>query len=114
MSLFWLKNVPWATILANAPGLVDGAKKLAAAVRKKPASPEAVADAASTDVPAARLLAVEDQQRAAAELLRSLADQNAQMVQALGALRQRAKIHLRIAIIALIAALVALLWHVVR
>jgi len=31
MSLFWLKNVPWATILANAPGIVDGAKKLAAA-----------------------------------------------------------------------------------
>ena len=112
MSLLWLKNVPWGTILANAPGLVDGAKRLAAAIRKPPGS-EGGADA-SDDEPAARLLRIEAQQEAAADLLRSLADQNAQMAQALAALRQRARIHLRIAIIALILAAGALVWTIVR
>jgi len=112
MSLLWLKNVPWGTILANAPGLVDGAKRLAAAMRK-PAGSEGAAEATDDD-PAARLLRIEEQQQAAADLLRSLADQNTQMAQALAALRQRAKIHLRIAIIALVLAVGALVWTIVH
>jgi hypothetical protein len=111
MSLLWLKNVPWGTILANAPGLVDGAKRLAAAIRK-PAGSEGVAGA--DDEQSSRLLRIEEQQQAAADLLRSLADQNAQMAQALVALRQRAKIHLRIAIIALVLAAGALVWTIVH
>jgi hypothetical protein len=114
MALFWLKNVPWATILANAPGIVDGAKKLAAAMRNKPDTAGAGVDGAASGDPDARLLAIEQQQRAAAELLRSLADQNAQMAQALTVLQQRARVHLRIAIIALIAAGGALLWSLLH
>jgi hypothetical protein len=113
MSLLWLKNVPWATILANAPGLVDGAKKLAAAMRNKPAVAD-LAEAPPSNDPAARLLAIEEQQRATAQLMRSLAEQNAQMANALEALRQRARLHLRIALFALIAACGALLWQLLR
>src|SRR5215216_6339794 len=111
MSLLWLKNVPWATILANAPGLVDGAKKLAVAMRNKPDTADIAAPEQTGDAPA-RLLAVEEQQRATAELLRSLAEQNAQTVEALAALRQRTKLQFRITLIALIAACTALLWSI--
>ena len=113
MSLLWLKNVPWATILANAPGVVDGAKKLAAAMRNKPAVADLPEAPPSSD-PGARLLAIEEQQRATAQLLRSLAEQNAQMANALEALRQRARLHLRVALFALIAACAALLWQLLR
>jgi hypothetical protein len=113
MSLFWLKNVPWATILANAPGLVDSAKKLAAAIRTKPASETAASDVEPDDAQA-RLLSIEQQQRTAAELLRAIADQNAQMAEAVAALQQRARIHLRVAVVALIGALAALIWNFLR
>ena len=112
MSLLWLKSVPWATILANAPGIVDGAKRLASAMRNKPAGSDEVTGPVPTDDPAARLLKVEQQQRAAADLLRSLADQNAQMAEALVVLRQRAKLHLRIAVVALLVAVGTLLWNI--
>src|SRR5262249_18742152 len=114
VALLWLKNVPWATILANAPGIVDGAKKLASAMRSKPAPTDTRPDPPAGQDPVARLVALEEQQRAAAELLRALADQNAEMVQALAALRERARIHLRIAVGALIAALAALMWSILR
>jgi hypothetical protein len=114
MALLWLKAVPWATILANAPGIVDGAKRLAAAMRNKPAASGDAPDPAQADEPDARLLAVEQQQRETAELLRAVAEQNAQMAQALAALRQRASVHLRIALVALILALAALLWNFLR
>jgi hypothetical protein len=114
MSLLWLKHVPWSTVLANAPGLVEGAKKLAAAMRNKPATSDPVVDSGETEGAGARLAALEEQQRAAAELIGSLAEQNAQMAQALAALRQRATVHLRITIIALVAALGALVWTFLR
>jgi hypothetical protein len=114
MSLFWLKNVPWATILANAPGVVDGAKKLAAAMRTKPAASDACTADVEPDDAQARLLSIEQQQRTAAELLRAMADQNAQVAQAVAALQQRARINLRIAVVALIAAVAALIWNFLR
>jgi hypothetical protein len=43
-----------------------------------------------------------------------MADQNAQMAEAVAALQQRARIHLRIAVVALIAALAALIWNFLR
>ena len=114
MSLLWLKHVPWSTVLANAPGLVEGAKKLAAAMRNKPDATDAAVDSELREDPGARLAALEQQQHASAELLRSLVDQNAQMAEALAALRQRASVHLRIGLIALVAALAALVWNFLR
>jgi hypothetical protein len=101
-------------VLANAPGLVEGAKKLAAAMRNGPAVSDAVVDSGRTEDSTARLAALEEQQRAAAELLRSLADQNAEMAEALALLRQRATVQMCIAVIALVAALAALLWNFLR
>jgi hypothetical protein len=114
MSLLWLKHVPWSTVLANAPGLVEGAKKLAAAMRNKPEAADPAASSELAADPGARLAALEQQQHASAELLRSLVDQNAQMAQTLAALRQRTTMHLCIAVIGLVAGLVALSWNFLR
>ncbi|MEO8626899.1 MAG: hypothetical protein ABI612_02200 [Betaproteobacteria bacterium] len=107
MSLFWLKAVPWSTILSNAPTIVGGAKKLAALVRNQsdtaPVDLAARADSAVTDTASTiamlerRVQALEQQQRETAELLRVLADNNAQMARAVEVLHRRAKLHFYIA-----------------
>ncbi len=110
MSLVWLKAVPWSTIIANAPLVVDSAKKLVALVRSKPpvtaAGPspaDTLADGPHADVAAlqARIRQLEEEQRQASELLRSMAENNAQMVQALDYLRARVRTNGRIAVLAL-------------
>ena len=110
MSLVWLKAVPWSAIIANAPLVVDSAKKLVALVRSKPPVTEAGTSPADTptdgphaDLAAlqARIRQLEEEQRQASELLRSMAENNAQMVQALDYLRARVRTNGRIAALAL-------------
>jgi hypothetical protein len=119
MPPLWLKAVPWSAIIANAPLIVDGAKKLASLVRTSPSAPADVAspqfgtkphvapDVGALDV---RLHALEVQQAETAELLRALADNNAEMARALDALRQRSKLTLRIAVAAAIVVVVVVAW----
>ena len=124
MSLIWLKAVPWSTILVNAPHIVEGAKKLVSLVRDQPASRSqevggyagGTVEGAASDFAAqdARLRALEDQQQEAAELLRALADSNAQMARAVETLRKRAELALRIAAIAALGVLVIVIWLVAR
>ncbi len=120
MSLFWLKAVPWSTIISNAPTIVGGAKKLAALVRNQPdaapvdlavRSDSALTNAASTiAILERRVQALEKQQQETAELLRALADNNAQMTRALEALHRRAKLNLYIAAAAVTCVLVLIGW----
>lgn len=100
-----LKLVPWAEVVSNAPLVVDGAKKLWKAVGKKTAPDkeggaevehELAADAQTISTLASRISSLEtdvaDLQRkmvASAELIKALADQNAQLVRALEVLRRR-------------------------
>jgi hypothetical protein len=121
MSLVWLKAVPWSTLLANAPVIVDGAKKLAALVRKQPAvasKPAAgtFAGGAPSDLGALqeRIEQLEEEQRQTAELLRSMAESHAQMTQALIALRARARLNLRLAVVALLGLSGLLVWLALR
>ena len=121
MSLIWLKAVPWSTLLANAPVIVDGAKKLASLVRNQPAvasrpAPGTFAAGAPSDLAAlqARIEQLEEEQRQAAELLRSMAESHAQMAQALIVLRARAKLNLRLAMVALLGLLALLVWLALR
>ena len=104
MSLIWLKAVPWSTLLANAPVIVDGAKKLASLVRNQPAvasrpAPGTFAAGAPSDLAAlqARIEQLEEEQRKAAELLRSLA-----------------KLNLRLAMVTLLGLLALLVWLALR
>lgn len=98
-----LKLVPWAEVVSNAPLVVDGAKKLWKTVGKK-AAPDKEGGAEVELTPDAKTIAallsrisslegdVADLQRkmvASAELIKALADQNAQLVRAVEVLRRR-------------------------
>ncbi len=108
MAIGWLavlQSVPWSEVISNAPKVADGAKKLWNAVAKKSPPPE-VADpgahaAASPEsrtmaVLEARVVALEaavsdlqGQMLASSELIKALADQNAQLVQRIETSRVR-------------------------
>lgn len=100
MAIGWLavlQSVPWSEVISNAPKVAEGAKKLWNAVAKK-SSPSAVSDsrtqpaasAESQSIAAleARAIALEaavsdlhGQMLASSELIKALADQNAQLIQ---------------------------------
>jgi hypothetical protein len=118
MSPLWLKSLPWSTILSNAPLIVDSAKKLVSLVKSKQAA-EGTSPATDTFVGdprpevavlSARVQQLEEEQRQAAELLRAMAESQAEMVQALQALRARARVSLRVAAISLVAVAVLMIW----
>ena len=107
MAIGWLtvlKSVPWGEVISNAPKVADGAKKLWNSVGKKPpvAEPAAAATTPSAHDPAAtgllqtRLATVEaaaadlhGQMLASSEVIKSLAEQNAQLIRGIEANRIR-------------------------
>lgn len=130
MAMDWLKvlkHVPWTEVIGNAPGVAENARKLWGAVAKTPAStaqPEQDAHTASpqeilADLDA-RLNAAEagmsdlhSQMRTSSELIKALAEQNAQLVQRIEANRKRlvtlavaAGLSGAVAVIALVTAIV--------
>lgn len=102
MAISWLtalKAVPWAEVVQAAPGIVQGARKLISAAKSYGAAPGAPRAAPPPDALAERLRRVEagietlqGEQRATAELIRSLAEQNATIVAALDVLRSRMRL----------------------
>jgi hypothetical protein len=108
MAIGWLtvlQSVPWADVITNAPKVADGAKRLWNAVGKKSPAPEFSAESAqpapSSEAEAiaelrARLSAMEaatadlhEQMLASSELIKALADQNAQLIKGIEANRIR-------------------------
>lgn len=102
MAIGWLgllKAVPWGEVVSNAPKIADGAKSLWGAVSRKvrPGEPAAGDPVANASLPVgSRLAALEasntELQRqlvTSSELLRSLADQDAQLIVRIDALRGR-------------------------
>ncbi len=122
-----LQNVPWTEVIRNAPKVADGARKLWQAVGKKtPVEDEAaiVPDAAADAAAAlqARVGALEaavadlhGQMIASSELIKALADQNAQLIARIESNRQRwrwsAGALVGVGLIALAALLLAFLWR---
>lgn len=99
MAIPWLavlKIVPWTEVINNAPRVAEGAKKLWNAVGKKPPTAVPFAERVERPVPGdmpdiatlqARIVALEDaaveahqQMLASSELIKTLADQNAQLI----------------------------------
>jgi hypothetical protein len=100
MAISWLavlKSVPWSEVINNAPKVADGARKLWNAVAGKSSLPE-VSDASTQPaaslesqplaVLVARIVTLEaavsdlhGQMLASSELIKELADQNAQLIQ---------------------------------
>lgn len=127
MAIAWLavlKSVPWSEVINNAPRVADGARKLWSTVARKSSPPE-VADPGTQPAVspesqplaalAARAVALEaavsdlhGQMLASSELIKALADQNAQLIQGIETNRVRVLwLSTAIALVA-IAALLAL------
>ena len=102
---WWLKAVP--LILANAPALVDGARKLLD--KRRTAGETLRVDAGDEGAIARRLAQLENRERKMLELIESLASSKQQLAGAVSALRLRARINLGISIALAIGLLVALL-----
>ena len=94
--------IPWSDVIAQAPTVAKGAKKLWQKVGKRPAADDAPADVPATPAgasPEARLAALEARlaesglrQQESAELLAALAAQNADLVRAVDELQRRARL----------------------
>ena len=97
-----LKLVPWGEVIAATPQIVQGAKKLLGKTRRgaqpgdgAPLAPQAAAVPADAPVAAQlqrlgeRVSQLEQEQHDSAVLIASLAEQNAQLVRAVDALRLR-------------------------
>ncbi len=107
MAIPWfsvLQAVPWGQVIDNAPKVVDGAKKFWSAVASKPATyegdvvdlPPEVDEGAAVRALKKRLVILEksnadlhQQMLASSELIKTLADQNAQLVKRIEANRKR-------------------------
>jgi len=117
MALGWLtalKAVPWSDVVQAAPNIVQGARKLFTAAKsyRAPAEGAATTPASgggSGDHSEARLGQIDShietlqaEQRASAELIRSLAEQNANIVAALDLMRKRMRILASVSILLMI------------
>lgn len=99
MWLGLIKNVPWGEVVGNAPKIADGARtfwnKVSKRIRAGDDDPAPAAEAPPEDAVAARLAALEAQVSelraqlaASSDLLRSLAEQNEQLVARIGQLKR--------------------------
>jgi hypothetical protein len=109
-----LKAIPWADLIAAAPVVARGARKLWASVRHKEAAeaegswPEARLDALEAQVDELRR-----ELAASSDLIANLAEQNTRLVEAVTVLRMRTRILFVMAAV-MAAGLVALLIFVLR
>lgn len=112
-----LKSVPWGEVVGNAPKIAEGAKSLWSKVSNKirpgDGTPAPDTDAGPETPLASRIAVLEDGQRelrgqlaTSSDLIRSLAEQNAQLVVRLDALQRRQ----RWLVLALLALAVAGAW----
>ncbi|MDI1259359.1 hypothetical protein [Aquabacterium sp.] len=98
MAIGWLsvlQAVPWSDVISNAPKVAEGAKKLWSTVSKKPATatPEAPPSASALESRVSTLEATvaqtHEQLVASSELIKALAEQNAQLIQGIETNRVR-------------------------
>ena len=89
------KVIPWGDVIAAAPAVVDGAKKLWGIARERNAGEGAGARPQSTEGRVRQLEAEVSELRresaASSELIKSLAEQNAELVKAVEILRVRTR-----------------------
>lgn len=115
MAIPWLavlKVLPWQDVVANAPKLIDGAKKLWSATKTapRPAEPATVPKPGEETIEG-RLAALEsdttalhEQLRISSGLIRELADQNAQLISRIEANRVRLRwVTIALALVAVVA-----------
>ncbi len=101
---WWLKAVPWSVILANAPALMDGVRKL---IDKRKSSGESF-DPGDEVGMASRVAALEQRERRMLEIIESLANNTQQLIETVDALRRRARVGLGISVVLAVGLVIAL------
>lgn len=120
MAIGWLtvlQNVPWAEVIRNAPRVAEGAKKLwntAARKRAAPEAPAATPEAAAIAALEATVADLHEQMLASSELIKALAEQNAQLIARAEANRRRLAWVGVIAVAAAVAAAAGLVLAIIR
>lgn len=95
-----LKSVPWGDVVSKAPQIAEGAKSLWSAVERKIRPADSVTAAADTDLDAqplanriaaldGRLNDLQRQLATSSDLIRSLAEQNTQLIARIDKLQRR-------------------------
>lgn len=117
MAIGWmtvLAAVPWTEVIKNAPKVAEGAKKLWGSVGSKDGKAKSARVATRSPEPDARMAELEAsveelnrQMQASAELIKALAEQNAQLVQRIESNRRRMMV-LTIVVMLLLAGLLFL------
>ncbi|MCB5184772.1 hypothetical protein LG201_06100 [Methylobacillus gramineus] len=126
MAAVWLtvlKNVPWTEVIRKAPAIAEGARRLWEAVARKPKFNEfpindvPYTELETIDAKDARIEVLENrvaelhvQMLNSSELLKTLADQNEQLVARVEANRLRTARLTRVVVVLVIAMLASLLW----
>lgn len=121
MPLPWmtvLQHVPWGDLISNAPKIADGARKLWQRARHESPAPPVEVPAAPIDERVtrlhARVAALEQDTASASELIRALADQQAQLVVALDAVKRRQRRMLWVGSLVGIGLVAGIVWLVMR
>ena len=117
-----LANIPWGQVVESAPKLAQGAGRLWETVKNRRTEPAADAPPDAPGEPDSlahlqaqhaalqlQVQALQDEMRASAQLVKDLADQNAQLVERVQAIRQRMKQLAAVAVLAVAGATAALL-----
>ncbi|SOD41241.1 hypothetical protein [Nitrosovibrio sp. Nv4] len=109
-----LKIIPWGSVLESAPQIVKAAKHLFAETKTDKSDFSATPNWSASDgsinldkrirLLEAKIVELSDEQRSSAELIKSLAEQNALIIQAIEVFRVRVKI-LLVACISLVCLL---------
>jgi hypothetical protein len=108
MAISWLtafKAIPWGDVIAAAPAVAQGAKKLWGAVGRGDAGPAAAPGSLPADAEGrlrtleAQITGLQRDNAASSELIKSLAEQNSRLVDAVEILRVRTRALLALCLI---------------
>ncbi len=116
MAIGWLtalKVIPWSDVIEATPGIVKGARKIFNRDQQvdvpAPAAPGATAPDRVAQLEAA-LVQLREQQQASAQLIETLAEQNARIVEAVQILRVRTRLLMVVSGVLALGLAAAVVW----
>ena len=119
MAIGWmtaLKVIPWSDVIEATPGIVKGARKIFARSQQTD-TPVATDSPSSSPELQARVVQLEsslaqmtEQQQASAQLIETLAEQNARIVEAVDILRVRTRLLMAVSGVLALLLAAAVLW----
>lgn len=122
MAIGWmtaLKVIPWGDVIEATPGIVKSARKIFTRSQQAEEAATSAAAASPGDL-SARVAQLEssvaqlaEQQKASAELIETLAEQNARIVEAVDALRVRTRILIAVSSLLSLACVGLAAWRLV-